>query len=79
MNNQSYRKNTEHIQEDPPACMRKYVYMYNIAFVTFYRLWYFMQTGTLTGKFFLSFFLHNFKQDLNTNNNKKKTKHTHMD
>ena len=28
-------KNTEHVQEDPPACLRKYGYKYNIAFVLF--------------------------------------------
>ena len=32
-------KNTEHVQEDPPVCMRKYGYTYYIVFVLLI-LWY---------------------------------------
>ena len=42
MNNQFYReKNREHVQEEPPACMRKYGYMYNIAFVLLFSFYHF--------------------------------------
>ena len=38
MNNQ-IGQNTEHVQEDTPACMRTYGYMYNIIFILL-TLWY---------------------------------------
>ena len=47
--NQIYRENTENVREDPPTCVRKYGYMYNIAFVMFilwYRQEYFIDIGT---------------------------------